>query len=204
MKFYTFCQKTIAAYLKFVFRISVNGLENVPQGAILVCSNHMSMWDPVFLGVCIKTRQVRFMAKQELFKIPVVKTLIKALGAFPVSRGGADIRAIKNTIALLREGESVGVFPQGTRNPGVMPRGTKTRSGAAMCAFHAKCDVLPVAVVNKRIKMTPFCKNHVVIGKPIKFEELGFTDGDKEQFDQATNIIFDRICDLFEEQYEKL
>ncbi|MBR5528198.1 MAG: 1-acyl-sn-glycerol-3-phosphate acyltransferase [Clostridia bacterium] len=204
MKFYTFCQKFVAAYIRAMFRVEVHGHENVPEGAVLVCANHMSMWDAVFIGACIKTRQVRFMAKQELFKIPVVKGILKALGAFPVSRGAADVRAIKTTIGLLKEGECVGMFPQGTRRPSVMPRKTPIRHGAGMCAFHSKSDILPVAVVNKKIKMVPFIKTHVVIGKPIPYDSLGFTDGDKEQFEKASGMIFDKVCDLFEDAYEKL
>ncbi|MBE6623548.1 MAG: 1-acyl-sn-glycerol-3-phosphate acyltransferase, partial [Ruminococcaceae bacterium] len=167
-------------------------------------ANHMSLWDPVFMGACLKKRQVRFMAKAEIFKVPFVGMLVKALGAFPVKRGSSDIGAIRNTIELLKNGECVGIFPQGTRHPGVDPRETEVKGGAGMCAYRGKCDVLPVAIVNKHRKMVFFSRNYVVIGKPIKYEELGINEGSKEEFEYASKVIFDRICDLCDEYREKL
>ena len=73
-----------------------------------------------------------------------------------------------------------------------------------MCAFRGKCDVLPVAIVNKHRRMKFFAKNYVIIGKPIKYEELGITDGDKAQFEAASKVIFDRICDMCDEYREKI
>lgn len=204
-KFYRVCHILLALLIKMIFRLRIIGLENEPAtGAHLVCANHMSLWDPVFMGACLKKRQVRFMAKAELFNIPFVGILVKALGAFPVKRGGTDITAIRNTIDLLNKGECVGIFPQGTRHPGVDPRETEVKGGAGMCAFRGKCDVLPVAIVNKYRRMKLFTKNYVIIGKPIKYEELGITDGDKAQFEAASRVIFDRICDMCDEYREKI
>ena len=70
--------------------------------------------------------------------------------------------------------------------------------------IRGKCDVLPVAIVNKHRRMKFFTKNYVIIGKPIKYEELGITDGDKAQFEAASKVIFDRICDMCDEYREKI
>ena len=204
-KFYRVCHTLLAMLIRIIFRLKIIGLENEPEtGAHLVCANHMSLWDPVFMGACLKKRQVRFMAKAEIFKVPLVGWLVKSLGAFPVKRGASDLGAIRNTIGLLQKGECVGIFPQGTRHPGVDPRETEVKGGAGMCAYRGKCDVLPVAIVNKHRKMVFFTRNYVIIGKPIKYEELGITEGSKEEFEHASKVIFDRICDLCDEYREKL
>lgn len=203
-KFYAVCHHFLAVLIKIIFRVKVIGHENEPEtGGHLVCSNHMSLWDPAMLGACLKKRQVRFMAKAEIFKIPLLGLFFKALGAFPVKRGAGDVKAIKTTIELAKSGECVGIFPQGTRCRGVDPRTTEVKGGTGMCAFRAKCDIVPVAIVNKKRKMSFFGKTIIVIGKPIKFDELGFTDGDKMEFENASRIIFDRICDLYEECYSE-
>ena len=77
------------------------------------------------------------MAKKELFRIPVFNWMIRALGAYPVNRGGADVGAIRHTIRMLEDGKTVGMFPQGHRNNGVDPRTTKIHAGAAMIALRA-------------------------------------------------------------------
>lgn len=204
MKLYAFLVKILSSIIKTLFRVEVIGLENEPkEGALMVCANHISNWDPVLVAVSLKSRQVRYMAKSELFKIPGLNILLKALGAYPVNRGAGDIRAIKHTIAMAQQGDCVGIFPQGTRHIGVDPRETEVKSGTGMCVYHAKCDVLPVAIVTKKQKMVFFSKTYVIIGKPIKYDELMMTDGDKEQFLNASRIIFDRICDLCEQGNKK-
>ncbi|MBE6571650.1 MAG: 1-acyl-sn-glycerol-3-phosphate acyltransferase [Ruminococcaceae bacterium] len=203
-KFYAFCHHCLAVIIKIIFRVKVLGLENEPEkGGHLVCANHSSLWDPAMLGACLKKRQVRFMAKAELFKIPILGFFFKALGAFPVNRKGGDIKAIKTTIELVQNGECVGIFPQGTRCRGVSPRTTTVKGGTGMCAYRGGCDIIPVAIVNKKRKMSFFGKTYVVIGAPIKFDELGFVEGDKTEFERASKIIFDRICDLYDECYSE-
>ena len=134
------------------------------------------------------------MAKKELFKIPLLAPLIKALGAYPVDRGGGDVSSIKKTIALVEEGEVVGIFPQGHRHPGVDPRGTEIKHGVGMVAYHTKACILPVFIDNKKMHTAMFRKNHVTFGKPIAFEELAFEAGGRTEYMNASRIIFDRVC----------
>lgn len=205
MKLYSFCQTTLACLIRCLFRIRVIGVENLPlTGPLMVCANHISMWDPFVIGACLKKIQVHYMAKEELFRIPVLRKFLSALGAYPVNRKNNDLRAIKTTIQLIKDGNCVGIFPQGTRCPGINPRTSVIKGGAGMCAYHAKCDVLPVAVVNKKWRMSFMARTYIVIGKPIAYRELELTDGDKSQFERASHIIFDRICDLCDAYYDQL
>ncbi len=135
------------------------------------------------------------MAKKELFKTPL-SPLIKALGAYPVDRGGADVGSIKKTIELIKEGELVGIFPQGHRQGGRDPRQTEVKAGVGMIAYRSAAAVLPVFVENSRMKTGMFRKNHVTFGKCISFEELGFTSGGQTEYMNASRIIFDKICEI--------
>ena len=111
MKFYEAIYKIFARPVRALYRVRVIGAENLPaEGGCLLCSNHTSMRDVVVLAAALP-RQPRYMAKKELFKIPLLSQLIRALGAFPVDRGGADVSSIKKSIAMIEGGEVVSLFP---------------------------------------------------------------------------------------------
>ncbi|MGB9802573.1 lysophospholipid acyltransferase family protein [Desulfofundulus sp.] len=162
--FYRFARAVCRVILVLVRRWEVVGADNLPRsGGVLVVSNHVSYWDPVVVG-CALTRQVHFIAKAELFRIPLLGTVITALGAFPVRRGGGDRQAIRRALELLKQGRVVGIFPEGTRSKsGEL---LEPHLGAAMLALRAKVPVLPVAVINTR---GVFGKVRVYIGKPLAF-----------------------------------
>ena len=107
---------TLTYPVRFLCHMKVRGAENEPtpdQGTYLVIANHRTWADPIYLCCALKHQQPHFMAKKELFKIPLLNILIRALGAYPVNRGGADVSAIKHTIEMLKGGAAVGMFPPG-------------------------------------------------------------------------------------------
>jgi 1-acyl-sn-glycerol-3-phosphate acyltransferase len=178
------------------FNIRVSGTENEPlKGPFIVCANHMSDSDPIILDAALR-HQLRYFAKEELFRIPLFRRLIIALGAYPVKRGMSDVRAIRKTIEILENGEVVGMFPQGTRHPGVNPCETEVKSGVGMMAWRAKSPVLPVLIQTKGWRVAPFKRVNVIIGRLIGFDEFGFTNGNKAEYDSASALIFERITEL--------
>lgn len=198
MSFYSGLYKVLAAPLRGLFRVRVEGGENMPHGCgALLCANHTGLLDVIALS-CALDRQVRYMAKKELFKVPVLAQLIRALGAYDVDRGGADVAAIRKTVSMIGEGELVGIFPQGTRHPHVDPRTTEVKHGVGMISYRAKCDVVPVYIKTKNNRTMFFKKTTLIIGKPIKYDELGFTEGGKAEYTAASEYIFDKICSLGE------
>jgi 1-acyl-sn-glycerol-3-phosphate acyltransferase len=168
-------------------------MENVPDCGVILACNHTSFADVLVLSAALR-RQVRYMAKKELFKIPLLAPLIKALGAYPVDRGGADVGAIKKTIKMLGDGVSIGMFPQGHRQRGIDPRETEVKTGVAMVAVRAKATVLPCFIETKKRKWSVFCRVDVYVGKPIKFEELAYDAEASGEYARISNYIFDKIC----------
>ena len=126
------------------FRGRVYGAEKVPQtGPLIAVSNHGSYFDPPLLSCCLR-RPVAFMAKEELFEIPVLKQAIQLYGAYPVKRGAGDRGAIRAAIAALNEGWIVGIFLEGTRTTDA--RIINPKLGAAMIAAKAQVPLLPISL----------------------------------------------------------
>ena len=192
--FYAKAKIVVAPLYRFFMRVRAHGTENVPmEGGVVLCANHISAADVVSIGaVC--PRQLSCVAKKELFEIPILGSICRALGAIRVDRGANDIGAIKASVAAATDGKVLTIFPQGHRYPGVNPATTPTHNGAALIAYHSKCDVVPVAINVKNGKYAFLRRIDVVFGKPIKFEELGFKDGGREEYAAATKKIFDAVA----------
>ncbi len=195
MTFYQWIYKTIKPAVSALYRIESHGVENIPENGAILASNHTAFSDVLVISAA-STRQVRYMAKQELFKIPLLAQLIKALGAYPVNRGGADVGSIKRTFELIDSGELIGIFPQGHRYGNVDPRTTEVKAGVGMIAYHTKAAVVPVFLDSKAGKTRMFRKNIVTFGKPISFEELAFEKSGMAEYSRASRVIFDRICSI--------
>lgn len=148
MTFYQFARGICLFYLKIVRGFKVEGLENLPQqGPVIVVANHVSYMDPVAIG-CALNRQVHYLAKEELFSLPVLGWIISHLGTFPVKRGSGDRGAIRACLEVLQTGECFGIFPEGTRNKGriLMP----FKSGAALLAAKTGAPLLPIALLGTK------------------------------------------------------
>lgn len=149
---------------KTVWRLKIEGRDNVPAGGgVIIAPNHKSMADPPLAGASIR-RPIHFMAKIELFQVPVLGFLIRHTNAFPVKRGRVDISAFRNALRLLGEGEPVLVFPEGTRSRdgSFLP----ARSGIGMLACKSQCPVIPVRIMNSDM-LFKLKRLRVLIGKPI-------------------------------------
>ncbi len=200
-RFYKVMYALFAGIVKVLFSIKVINPENEPEeGGYLICSNHVSAADAVVICYAFKKNQAHFMAKKELFKIPLLSGLIRLLGAFPVDRGGSDVGAVKKAISMIKDGMGVAMFPQGHRHPGVDPRNTPVKNGAGLISSRAECDVMPVYVLRKKNTFRLFKKTYVIIGEKIDRATL------KELGNNAaiTEYIFDKICTLGENTAKEL
>jgi 1-acyl-sn-glycerol-3-phosphate acyltransferase len=179
-------------FFALFYRTSVEGLENVPKDStLIVCSNHISMLDMFLFGPKLPMK-IHFMAKQELFKIPILKGILKSLGAYPVKRGHGDMQAAKTTLKLLKEGKTIGIFPEGHRRNKSREK-LKPKSGAILFALESGVQILPVGIFGN-YKL--FSKLRVVYGKPYyPFPPEG-EKASKAQMQDLANELMDKIYTL--------
>jgi 1-acyl-sn-glycerol-3-phosphate acyltransferase len=181
---------------KFVFRGHLIGKENIPQkNSFIMVSNHGSLLDPPFLGHALG-HNISFMAKAELFKIPLLGFIIKACGAYPVKRGIVDKNTIKTACKKLSNDNCIGIFIDGTRQKN--GRVNRPKQGAALLAFKNQKLLLPVAIVNShrliRFKffIPLFSKIVIKVGKPVQPPQ----SSSRDELNSVTSHLQDKINNL--------
>jgi len=181
---------------KFVFKGHLIGRENIPQkDSFIMVSNHGSLLDPPLLGHALG-RNISFMAKAELFKIPFLGFIIKACGAYPVKRGIVDKNTIKTACKKLSNDNSIGIFIDGTRQKN--GRVNKPKQGAALLAFKNQKLLLPVAIVNShrlirfKLCIPLFSKIVIKVGKPVQPPQ----SSSRDDLHSVTMLLQDEINNL--------
>ena len=195
MKFYRFVIKLLTPLIKFLLRIELIDQRTNKEysGNTIICANHMSNWDPI-ITVITTGLPINFMAKESLFKVPVLSSIIKLFGAFPVNRNGQDIGAIKKAIEIIKNGGCFSLFPQGKRLH-VEPKPEQAKKGVGFICAKAKVGVLPVGIYTKNYRIKLFKKVTVRIGDVIPYEQINFgPEGD--DYLLASQEIFKEICEL--------
>ncbi|MCQ2010083.1 MAG: lysophospholipid acyltransferase family protein [Sporolactobacillus sp.] len=195
MNLYSFGKTLVKVFYKLTFRIQVIGRENVPeQGGTLICSNHLSNFDPPMIGISL-ARPLSFVAKSELFNIPGFGRLLSHLNAFPIKRGTGDRGALRVAVKLIREGHALLIFPEGHRNLEHTPL-KKGLSGAGFFALQTDAVVVPCAIIgNYKFRS----KMKIIFGKPINTKEMKEL---KMKSSEASAIIMKHIQALLDEYTE--
>ena len=185
------------------YRYKIEGAENIPaEGTYIVAANHVSYLDPPLVGICFG-KQVFFMAKSELFKVPLLGQFLRGIGSFPVTRETADMKAIKHALALLKEGKILGIFPEGSRSrSGTVEEG---ELGVALLAKKGQVPIVPCAVQGtyRSVKMKgilpQFSRIRVIIGKPIYLNEAQEGLSRKECMKRFTVEVMGQLKQLLKE-----
>jgi 1-acyl-sn-glycerol-3-phosphate acyltransferase len=177
------------------FRLSARGRENLPEGGYVLAANHTSNLDPWPLGMPLfPRRQLRFMAKSELF-MPVFASFLRAGGAFPVRRGEGDLEAIETAVELVRAGEIVVMFPEGTRREKGLRKKHRARphTGAARIALTAEAPLVPAAIkgTDRISRLGPL---RVAYGKPVPLDDLR-----GQEVVRASRVATDRLMGAIHE-----
>ena len=184
-------KKIIYAFYKLAFRIEKVGEENVPmEEPIIICANHLHMWDAVGLVTATK-RRILFIAKEDLFNNGFLNWIAHVFDVIPIKRGMRDMEAMKRCLGALKEGKAVGLFPEGTRRG--LEKGAKVQNGAAYMALKTKVKVVPVGIQGT---FKPFTKVTLNYGKPIDYTKYDSKNPEKEDLEQATKEIMDNIIML--------
>jgi 1-acyl-sn-glycerol-3-phosphate acyltransferase len=189
--------------LHTLWPLSADGVQNVPRkGAAIIVSNHLSLIDPFVVGFAAN-RLVNFMGKEELFRLPVLGFLIRKLGSFPVDRSKRDPAAMRIALTVLKDGELLGMFPEGTRSTtGEM---NEFRAGAARLAARTGVPIIPAAIFNTNRAMPPKkfirpARIAVRFGQPFELAELYRDTKDEAALERALDMIRERIAALQEEE----
>lgn len=188
MKLYVYIRGIVRIYFKLFYKWKITGAENIPKsGPVIVISNHTSNFDPLAVA-CSLERQVHFMAKEELYKVPIVGRIINNLGTFPVKRGGNDLRAVKKGLEILKSQKILGIFPEGTRSlTGEIRKGLP---GAALFALKTDAKVIPVGIVSEYKWFKPLLVN---IGLPISLESFKKDKVSSENLTEAIEYMMNQI-----------
>lgn len=186
--FYSFAKAVVYGVLKPLYRFEVIGREHFPKdGGVLLCTNHIDVLDPPVVGINAP-RPVHFMAKAELFTVPVLGKAVSHLNAFPVKRGMSDREALRKGLGILKEGKVLGLFPEGTRSKtGELGKGL---TGAGFFALRTDAAVVPCAIIGP---YKAFRRLKVVYGKPINMTELRER---KASAEETTELIMSEIRKL--------
>ena len=186
-----FVRTVIRIFTKIVYRVKVEGRENIPlEGPVIYCGNHKSYLDPQLIVVTAK-RHVRFLAKDELGKNPLFNILGNMFDVIRVKRDSKDITALKEAIKTLKQGEAIAIFPEGTRNG--LEKGEKVKDGAAFFAVRTGAKVLPIGITGGE---KPFRKTVIKYGNTLDFSKYKGQDKDKEVLENVTDEIMDNIIEL--------
>ena len=169
MSFYSFAQRICLFFFKLYFKFEVKGLNNVENSScgLVLISNHISYLDPVFLGLFLK-RKLFFMAKAELFKVPILKKIIKKLGAFPVNRNASDSSAIRTAVEFVEKKNVVAMFPQGHRSKKI--DSLKPKTGFVRIALKSKAKVVPCSLYYE--SFLPRSRVYIYYGEAVNFNEI--------------------------------
>lgn len=199
MKFSYWLVYTLArGFFKLFYRLKIYGENHIHPGSGLLIANHTSFYDPPILSISC-TEEVHFLARESLFKVPLLGRLIKTLNTHPVARESADMNALRQMIRLLSEGKKLIIFPEGTRSK--TGKLHPFKPGFSFLAKKAKATVYPAYIagayevwpVRKKIPRL-FGKVSCVFGSPIaweEFEDLPRDEAEKQLIERCTQAIND-------------
>ena len=193
-RFYAVLVAILRFPLFLIYRYKIINKNNMPmEGRYIIACNHISGPDCIFVGLGQK-RQIRYMAKAELFENPFLGWFFTKLGAFAVNRGKGDFGAINSAKDMIENGDALGIFIEGTRSK--TGEFLKPKSGAVMLAHQMDCKIIPCSISCKGIKPSFWKRKYVHFGDPVTVEELGITKASPREYRDASRKLMDIIADL--------
>jgi 1-acyl-sn-glycerol-3-phosphate acyltransferase len=174
LPFYRFVRGACRLVLQLVWRFRALDAQRVPEdGAVILACNHVSYFDPVVLGVGVR-RPVTYLAKKELFAVPVLGPVITGLGAYSLDREAGGVAAVRAALRALKDGRCIGIFPEGGRN---RDGNAQEKGGAALPGALSGAPVVPAAIAGTRDPLA-FRPIRVIYGEPLQIRRQRKADGD--------------------------
>lgn len=186
--------KSIVRFFAVIFMpYRIHNADRIPtEGPLILCANHISYTDPIFMAFCLK-RNVTFIAKKEVVSAPIIGFIIRKLGAFPVDRDGKDLKAVRTCVNVLKSGGVLGIFPEGTRI--IKGRVSKAKPGTALIAKKSSAPLVMIHIRPKKGHFRLFTRTDVFVSNPTDYQS--FCDG--LDFQEASDKILKTIYSLGEE-----
>lgn len=205
---YRWGHRLTTLFCKSMGHLEARGVQYIPrEGGVLLVSNHVSLLDPVIVGSAVN-REVHYMARSNVFKVPGLGKLISAYNAYPVNRGAPDLGALRRTISLLKAGNVVLIFPEGTRSvDGTLG---KAHDGVCFIVHRAGVPTLPIfhsgaeRMLRRGSKSLRRTKLTVTVGEPIEFTGLDKFDVKRELYQHMGIEIMQAIAELRDKRHERL
>lgn len=169
MRLYKFLRAILRPICLVLFPRKAHYTTELPtNGPLILCANHISYIDPVFMGLEFK-QPLHFIAKKEACSAPVIGPILRGIGAFPVDREGKDIKAIRTCMNVLKEGNTLGIFPEGTR---VINKTSQAKAGIALIAKRSKAPIVMAHIVPKKGRVRLFSKTDIYFSRVYSYNEL--------------------------------
>lgn len=191
-----FFQKLVLKVFLFFYPMKVFNKENIIEGPSVVVCNHFRAIDCGFLKDTFDKNSY-FLAKKEIFSNKIVKWFVKSYGAIPVDRDNPGIRSMIEACNVLKKGNKLVIFPEGTRNKTKSTKMLPLKGGSAILAVTAKCPIIPVMQLRKS---RLFRKSYFIIGEPFYFTDFY----DKKLSNDEKTLLDDMVKTKMEQLYIKL
>lgn len=201
MTFFKFAKNLVRPFFHLLYRIEYRGKENIPTDkGFIACSNHISNADPFFMAFAIK-KDMAFMAKNNLFKNPILRAVLNWLKMIPVDRGAGDMESVNRCIDVVKKDGVLGIFPEGTRGKNGELR--KFKSGVMYIAKAAEADILPIGITTPDgSKLKLFKKVIINIGEVMPFESLGLETDDRRALPRSKKLVQETVQQLVNKSRE--
>lgn len=182
--FYSLVVGFLTPFMKIFYPYEVIGNENIPEGPAILCANHSNLIDPVLVAIAMDRKKhfAKFMGKKELFNKPILGNILSKMGGIPVDRDQNDIEAVKTTLATLKDGEKVMIFPEGTRQS---EDGHEAKVGVVRIAIKTKVPLVPIYIPRQK-KL--FKKVKIIIGESYYLESVP-----KDEYRRLTDELMENI-----------
>lgn len=191
-------QKFLIKLATIIYPCKVFGKENVPSGKIVICCNHFSFIDPVYIASFVQD-DIHILAKKEAFNCKLMGKIYSSFGAIPVDRQNMDMPAMIKIIKILKNGGKMIIFPEGTRNKTGSQEMLPFKGGSMVLATRSDTKILPMMLEHKaRI----FRNNYLLVGKPISLEQFNHKNLSSEEIEKMEEIVADEMRKLQKELKE--
>ncbi len=181
-------------FFSLFYPMKVYGKENIPEGGAVLVSNHFRAIDCGFIKR-IYYKNIKFLAKKEVFKNKLIGKIAKAYGGIPIDRENPDMKSLLEAIKEIKKGHKLCIFPEGTRNISGTNELQEIKGGSAVFSVKAKCPIVPIMILNKS---KIFRRTKIIIGKPFELTEYYGKKLTEKEISEMDNIIREKMIEQHE------